>query len=137
MSANAITPERWAWITRPHDPGQPARHVAELSDAIGSERLRANVWRYEPGAAGLRHRHRDQEEVYLVLEGTLTVYLGEQPAPLEVPRHGVVRVPPGTPVQSANRGPDELLVAAFGTPPEEDASELLPSALARDDQAGP
>ena len=133
----ALSPEQWEWITRPHVPGQPARHVAELSEALDSELLRANVWRYEPGAAGLRHRHRRQEEIYLVLEGTLTVYLGEPPTALEVPRHGTVSVAPGTPVQSANHGSDDLLVAAFGAPPEEESSELLPSALPGEGESGP
>jgi mannose-6-phosphate isomerase-like protein (cupin superfamily) len=137
VSSNPLTPDRWQWIVRPHEPGQPARHVAELSEALGTERLRANVWRYEPGGAGLRRRHRRQEELYLVLEGTLTAYLGEPPAAVEVPARGVVRVPPGTPVQSANHGSDDLLVAAFGAPPEEEPSELLPSALSDGDEVGP
>lgn len=125
----ALGPRDLSWITRPHAPGEPARHVAELSEALGADALRTNLWRYEPGAAGRRHRHPLQEETYLVLEGTLTVYLGEPPVAIEVPEHGIVHVPAGTAVQSANHGLRELLVAAFGTPPEEQASELLPSAL--------
>lgn len=132
----AITPEQWAWITRPHEPGEPARHVAELSEAAGMGSLRANVWRYEPGAAGLRHRHLRQEEAYLVLEGTLTAYLGEPPAAVRIPERGLVHVPAGTPVQSANHGDTDLVVLAFGTPPEEESSELLPSALPESPAAG-
>ncbi len=128
-----MRPEQWSWITRPHEAGQPARHVAELSEALGADALRSNVWRYEPGAAGLRHRHSLQEETFLVLEGTLTVYLGDPPTAVEVPERGTVHVPPGTPVQSANHGASDLLVAAFGTPPEEHASQLLPSALPEDE----
>ena len=134
---SAVRPEQWAWVTRPHEPGEPARHVAELSAALDAEALRANVWRYEPGAAGLRHRHRRQEEVFVVLEGTLSIYLGDPPRRVEVPRHGIVRVPAGTAVQSANHGTAELLVAALGTPPEEEASELLPSALPDADAGAP
>lgn len=129
MSGSFLAAEQWAWITRPHEPGEPARHVAELSEAAGMGALRANVWRYEPGAAGLRHRHPRQEESYLVLAGTLTAYLGEPPSAVEVQEHGLVHVPAGTAVQSANLGDTELLVLAFGTPPEEERSELLPSAL--------
>ena len=125
----AIAPEQWAWITRPHEAGEPARHVAELSEAVGMGALRANVWRYEPGAAGLRHRHALQDEAYVVLEGTLTVYLGEPPSAVEVAERGLVHVPAGTAVQSANHGTADLVVLAFATPPEEERSELLPSAL--------
>ena len=130
MGGVSIGPAQWDWITRPHDPGEPARHVAELSEALGAGALRANVWRYEPHAAGIRHRHLHQEEAYIVLAGTLTVYLGEPAERLDVPAHGIVHVPAGTAVQSANHGEVELLVLAVGTPPEDESSELLPSALA-------
>jgi hypothetical protein len=32
MSYRAVRPEEFEWITRPHEPGEPARHVAELSE---------------------------------------------------------------------------------------------------------
>ena len=32
MSYRAVRPEEYEWITRPHEPGEPARHVAELKD---------------------------------------------------------------------------------------------------------
>jgi len=132
-----VAPEEWAWITRPHEQGEPARHVVELSEAAAMGALRANVWRYEPGAAGLRHRHARQEEAYFVLEGTLTVYLGDPPAAVEVPERGLVHVPAGTAVQSANRGDSDVLVLAFATPPEEERSELLASAVPEGAAAGP
>ena len=31
MTFTAITPDELDWITRPHEAGEPARHVAELS----------------------------------------------------------------------------------------------------------
>ena len=129
MTFESIAPDEFDWITRPHDPGEPARHVAELSDRIGLQHTRANVWRYEPGAAGRRHRHAEQEETFVVLSGTLTVYLDEPPRAHEVPAGGVVRVAPGTPLQSANHGAEDLVVFAYGTPPETESAELLPSAV--------
>lgn len=127
---SVVGPDQWSWIVRPHDAGEPARHVAELSEQLGSDALRANVWRYEPGATGLRHRHERQEETYFVIEGTLTVYLGEPAERVVVAPRGIVHVAAGTPVQSANHGDTELLVLALGTPPEDERAELLPSALA-------
>jgi hypothetical protein len=44
-----LFPEQLDWITRPHEPGEPARHVTELSELAGFAYTRANVWRYEPG----------------------------------------------------------------------------------------
>ncbi|HEY7693595.1 MAG TPA: cupin domain-containing protein [Gaiellaceae bacterium] len=127
--SGAVRPDELEWLTRPHEPGEPARHVAELSDRLGLVHARANVWRYEPGAKGRRHRHRSQEEAFVVLAGTLTMYLGEPPEPVEVPAGGVVRVAPGTPLQAANHGTEELVVYAHGYPPESENAELLPSAV--------
>jgi hypothetical protein len=42
MSFRAISPETLQWITRPHDEGEPARHVAELSDVAKFAHTRAN-----------------------------------------------------------------------------------------------
>ena len=124
-----IAPEDFDWITRPHEPGEPARHVAELSDRLGFAHARGNVWRYEPGAKGVRHRHTAQEETFVVLAGTLSIYLGEPPERVDVPAGGVVRVEPGTALQSANHGDVDLLVYAYGYPPETEGSERLDPAV--------
>ena len=122
-------PDELEWITRPHDAGQPARHVAELSDRLGIAHTRANIWRYEPGAKGRRHREVDQEETFVVLTGTLSIYLGDPPERVDVPTGGVVHVEPGTPLQSANHGDVDLLLYAYGTPPESEHAEILDPAV--------
>ena len=129
MGFRAIPPDEPDWITRPHEPGEPARHVAELSDAMGFAHIRGNVWRYEPGAKGRRHRHIAQEETFVVLAGALTMYLGEPPVRVDVPGGGVVRVDPGTALQTVNHGDEDLIVWAVGYPPEHEHSELLESAV--------
>ena len=116
------------WTTRPHAPEEPPRHVAELSELAGFVHTRANVWRYEPGAKGRRHRHAVQEETFVVLEGTLSMYLGDPPERQDVPAGGLVHVEPGTPLQTANHGTRDLVVYAYGSPPDHGA-ELLDSAL--------
>jgi quercetin dioxygenase-like cupin family protein len=129
MAFRAIRPDELTWLTRPHEPGEPARHVAELSDRAGFSHTRANIWRYEPGAKGRRHRHAQQEETFVVLAGALSMYLGEPPERQDVPVGGLIHVEPGTPLQTANHGDDELLVYVYGTPPESERAELLDSAL--------
>jgi mannose-6-phosphate isomerase-like protein (cupin superfamily) len=119
-----IAPADLAWITRPHGAGEPARHVAELSDIAGFSSTRANIWRYEPGAWGRRHRHELQEETFVVLAGTLSMYLGDPPQRRDVPTGGLVHVRPGTALQTANHGGEDLVVYAYGAPPDEGA-ELL------------
>jgi quercetin dioxygenase-like cupin family protein len=129
VSFRVIRPDELEWITRPHEPGEPARHVAELSERAGFAHTRANVWRYEPGAKGRRHRHALQEETFVVLAGTLSMYLGDPPERTDVPTGAVIHVEPGTALQAANHGDTELLVYAYGTPPESEHAEILDSAL--------
>jgi quercetin dioxygenase-like cupin family protein len=126
---SVVLPDDLEWITRPHEPGEPARHVAELSDVAGFAHTRANVWRYEPGACGRRHRHSVQEETFVVLEGTLSMYVDEPPERREVPAGSLIHVPPATPRQAANHGEDDLVVYVYGFPPEDENAELLDSAL--------
>ncbi len=129
MSYRVVTPDELDWITRPHEAGEPARHVAELSELADFEHTRANVWRYEPGAKGRRHRHPYQEETFVCLAGTLTMYLGDPPERVDVPVGGLVHVEPGTPLQTVNHGDEDLLVYAYGTPPEDEHAEILDSAV--------
>ncbi len=129
MAFRVIRQEGLEWITRPHEPGEPARHVAELSDLAGFAHTRANLWRFEPGAKGRRHKHPIQEETFVVLAGTLSMYLGEPPERQDVPAGSLIHVEPGTALQSANHGDGDLLVYAYGTPAESEHAEILDSAL--------
>jgi quercetin dioxygenase-like cupin family protein len=129
MAFRALRPADFEWLTRPHEPGEPARHVAELSERAGFAHTRANLWRYEPGAKGRRHRHPLQEETFVVLAGTLTMYLGEPPERRDVQPGGLIHVEPGTPLQTVNHGDEDLLVYVYGTPPESEHAELLDSAV--------
>jgi quercetin dioxygenase-like cupin family protein len=129
MGFRTIDEQALEWVTRPHEPGEPARHVAELSELAGFEHTRANLWRYDPGAKGRRHREPDQNETFVVLSGTLTIYLGEPPERVEVPAGGIVHVEAGTALQSANHGSDELRVYVYGAPLGEQNAELLDPAV--------
>ena len=113
----------------PHEPGEPARHVAEVSDVAGFSHVRGNFWRYEPGADGRRHRHPTQEETFVVVSGTLTMYLGAPPARVPVGVGGLIHVPARTPLQTVNEGSEDLLVYAYGYPPENEHAELLDSTV--------
>jgi len=129
MSYRVITPQEQPWHTRPHADGDPARHVTELSEVADMKHVRANVWRYEPGAAGRRHRHPTQDETFVVLAGTLSMYVGDPPERCDVPSGSLIHVHAGTALQSVNHGDDDLLVYAHGWPPEDHHAELLPSAV--------
>ena len=129
MGSSVIRPDQLAWLTRPHEPGEPARHVAELSETAGFVHTRANIWRYEPGAKGRRHVHAEQEETFVVLSGTLSMYVGEPPERHDVPTGGLIHLQAGTPHQAANHTGDvDLVVYAYGSPPDHGA-DVLDSAL--------
>ncbi|HXV32955.1 MAG TPA: cupin domain-containing protein [Gaiellaceae bacterium] len=99
------------------------RSIASLSEALSESR--ANVWRYPPGAQGRRHSDHGQEEVFVVLAGTLTIDLGEPPERHEVPRGGVVVVERGTILQLRNAGDEELVLFIYGAPPETGKAEFF------------
>jgi quercetin dioxygenase-like cupin family protein len=125
----AIRPDELDWETRPADPGDPERHRAALSERAGFAHTRANLWRYEPGAKGRRHRDTIQEETFVVVRGTLTMYLGEPPERHEVPQGGLIHVEANTPLQIVNEGDEELMLYAYGAPPEHGGAEFLDSAV--------
>ena len=129
MGPSVISPDEQPWLTRPHAAGEQARHVAELTAVAGMAHVRANVWRYEPGAGGRRHRHPAQDETFVVLAGTLSMYLGDPPERRDVPTGSLVHVPAGTPLRSVNHGGADLVVYAHGWPPEAEHAELLDSAV--------
>ena len=129
MGYTVIHPEELDWQTRPAEPGDPQRHAGPLSERMGFEHTRANLWRYESGAKGRRHKDLLQEETFVVLRGTLSMYLGDPPERHEVTAGGVVHVQPGTPLQLVNEGDEELFLYAYGAPPEHGHAEFLDSAV--------
>ena len=66
----------------------------------------------QPGQRGRIHRHKQQEEVYLVLEGTLTLLLEGERSELAVGE--LIRVAPQVRRQLVNRGPGRVVVVALG-----------------------
>jgi quercetin dioxygenase-like cupin family protein len=117
------------WTEREPDGDGPARFVARLSDVLGFQHTRSGLWRFPPGAKGRRHRDNIQEETFVVLDGTLTMYLGDPPERVDVPKGGVVHVESGTVLQSANDGDEDVLVYAYGAPPETGGADFLDSAV--------
>ena len=129
MAFRVIRQDELEWTMRPHEPDEPPRHVAELSDLAGFAHTRGNLWRYEPGAKGRRHRHKNQEETFVVLAGMLTMYVGDPPERQDVPAGGLIHVEAQTPLQSVNHADEELVIYAYGTPPESERAEILDSAV--------
>jgi uncharacterized RmlC-like cupin family protein len=59
----------------------------------------------------------------------LTIYVGESPERVEVQTGGLIHIDAQTPLQSANHSSEELVVYAYGYPPESEHAELLEPAV--------
>ena len=121
MSHSVFHAAELEWEPRNDDSG---RTIARLSESLTQSR--ANIWRYPPGARGKRHADHAQEEVFVVLDGTLTVDLGEPPERHVLERGSVVVVQPGTILQLRNAGDEELVLYIYGAPPVTGQGEFFP-----------
>jgi uncharacterized cupin superfamily protein len=93
------------------DPDAGERFVA-LRRALGVTSFGLNQIVLEPGQRGRIHRHERQEEVYLVLGGTLTLVVEGDGRDLEPGE--LARVAPGVRRQLVNRGRQRVSLVAIG-----------------------
>lgn len=87
-----------------------------LKEALDTEHLGVTVLEMEPGAKGKRHSHEGdgQEEVYVVVEGEVTVDLGGDAVTLGGGE--AIRIDPGTERQIHNDGDVRAKLVLAGAP---------------------
>ena len=90
----------------------PEERFTRLRAALGVSAFGLNQIVLRPGQRGRIHRHERLEEVYLVLEGTLSLLVEGDETTLE--RGELIRVAPDVRRQLVNRGPDRLVLLAIG-----------------------
>jgi len=93
------------------DPASGERFVA-LRRQLGVTSFGINQIVLQPGQRGRIHRHERQEEVYLVLEGCLTLVIEAEP--VELTEGDLIRVPAPVRRQLVNHGPGRLVLLALG-----------------------
>jgi uncharacterized cupin superfamily protein len=93
------------------EPDTSERFVG-LRRALGVSTFGLNQMVLLPGQRGRIHAHRRQEEVFLVLEGRLSLVLEGDEHDLPVGR--LVRIAPDVRRQLVNRGPERLVLLAMG-----------------------
>lgn len=118
MGYDVVKAEDLPWEEREPMHGQAARAQASLTDAVKLENSRARMWRYPAHTRGRRHLDPDQEEVFVPLQGTLTMLLGDPPERVDVSVGGVVAVHQGTPMQARNETDEDCVFLAYGAPTE-------------------
>jgi uncharacterized cupin superfamily protein len=114
------------WEERPYVEGALPRRAAEITTAGALTQSRARLWRIPPHTRGRRHVERAQEEVFVVLQGTLTMLLGEPPERHDLPPESVVSVATGTGIQMRNESDEQVVVFVYGAPPVAGRAEHLP-----------
>ena len=131
MAYRVVRAGEHSYEERPKPEGResdPARTASDLSTAAELQHSRARLWRYPPGTRRRRHADHAQEEVFVVLSGTLTMHLGEPPERVELPPESVVAVEPGTALQLRNDGAEEVVVFIYGAPPVQEGADFFPDA---------
>jgi quercetin dioxygenase-like cupin family protein len=94
----------------------------DLGKQLEASALGARMWRLEPGQASTRHKHFDQEELYVLLEGEGRVRVDDEVltlAPLDT-----LLVEPDSVRQPFNDSDADQLWLVVGAPPEAITSTL-------------
>ena len=108
----------------------------DLARQLGATSLGARLWRMKPGQASTRHRHDEQEELYVLLEGTGRARIDEEVLTLG-PLDSLL-VPHDTVRQLFNDTDADQLWLVVGAPPaqastlemdEEQVRRLYPDGL--------
>lgn len=95
----------------------------DLAKQLQASAMGARLWRIEPGQASTRHRHPIAEELYVLLEGTGRVRIGEE-EPLTLTPLDTFLVEPPTSRQLFNDTDADQLWLVVGAPPEAVSSTL-------------
>ena len=117
MSYTVVDAADHQWEERPASGGSGTRFKSVITTAADLVESRAQIWRLPAHSRGPRHIEQTQEEVFLVLEGTLTMLLGDPPERFDLTPRSVVAVKPGTAIQMRNESDEEVAVFAYGAPP--------------------
>lgn len=88
----------------------------DLARQLEARSLGARLWRLRPGQASTLHRHFDQEELYVLLEGVGRIRVGDEALTL-APRDSLL-VDPDTTRQLFNDTDADTLWLVVGAPPE-------------------
>ena len=88
--------------------------VQRVGDMAGAQHLRANVWTIAEGSM-LRHSHREQEELYVVLDGVAQLEVDQQT--FRLAERDALSVPEGLAHKLTNIGVGPLTVLVAAAPP--------------------
>jgi mannose-6-phosphate isomerase-like protein (cupin superfamily) len=126
MAFTILRPDEQEFKKPSWRPDEEVRRIVELPLYANMQHSRAHLWRYPPGVKGRLHKEHSQEEVFVVVEGTPSVMLGDPPTLHEAPHGTLVVVEPGTPLRWQNDSDRDALIFAYGAPAQSEV-EILQS----------
>src|SRR3954447_17135328 len=94
----------------------------DLGGQLEAKQLGARLWRLKPGQASTKHRHFDQEELYVLLEGRGRAWVDDEL--LTLGRHDSLLVDAGSTRQLFNDTDADQLWLVVGAPKESITSTL-------------
>jgi quercetin dioxygenase-like cupin family protein len=112
MSYRILPAEQAFW--RPSN--QMGVENTDLAKQLEASSLGARLWRLHPGQASTRHRHRQTHELYVLLEGTGRIRIGDDLHTLKP--LGALLIEPGELRQLFNDTEADQLWLVVGAPPE-------------------
>jgi quercetin dioxygenase-like cupin family protein len=109
----------------------------DLAKHLGACNLGARMWRLRPGQASTKHRHLDQEELYVLLEGRGRIRIGDADSLTIEPLDSIL-IEPSVVRQIFNDTDEDALWLVVGAPPEAaNTLEMTPEQLSRMYPDGP
>jgi mannose-6-phosphate isomerase-like protein (cupin superfamily) len=125
VSYTVIAAGDHSWEERPAFGTDEPRFASDLTTTAKLTQSRARIWRLPPHGRGRRHAEAAQEETFVVLEGSLTMLIGDPPERFDLAPQSVVSVRPGTGIQMRNETDAEVAVFVYGAPPVTGRAEYL------------
>jgi quercetin dioxygenase-like cupin family protein len=89
----------------------------DLAKQLEAKTMGARLWRLAPGQASTKHRHAQEEELYVLLEGSGRVRIDDG-EPLTLAPMDTLLVEPGSVRQLFNDSEADQLWLVVGAPPE-------------------
>lgn len=89
----------------------------DLAKQLGACKLGARMWRLRPGQASTKHRHLDQEELYVLLEGRGRIRIGDGDSLTIEPLDSIL-IEPSVVRQTFNDTDEDAVWLVVGAPPE-------------------
>ena len=123
----ALTPNEQVWAHPSWRPEEKVRTIVELPQQTQLAHTRGHLWRYPAGVKGRKHLHTQQEEVFVVIEGTFTLTLGDEEETVELPPTSVVVLSPNTKVLVENRSAGDSVMFVYGSPAVQGDGVILES----------